>query len=117
MSAIRGQLGETGDDISTELRFADGTIQWRYSDELQDGEKVWRSLSLPYVTQTELETNYYDKDDVDVIVDAINEALAKLSRPTDAGLYLLSVTPGDNGGESVSTWTSVKIVDGEGIVH
>ena len=117
MSAIRGQLGETGDDISTELRFADGTIQWRYSDELQDGDKVWRSLSLPYVTQTELETNYYDKDDVDVIVDAINEALAKLSRPTDAGLYLLSVTPGDNGGESVSTWTSVKIVDGEGIVH
>ena len=120
------------DARTAELRVDNGNLQWHYKDE---GNNTWHTLdlstvNLPYVTENYLTTNYYSKTDVynkteidaiaEEIENNINLTLQNLAVPSDgpkdSGLYLLSVSDGE-GDSKVSTWQTVQIVDGEGVVH
>ena len=130
MNAIRAQFALDGDDARTsELRVNNGELQWRYVDEVDANDQaIWHTLdlsdlNLPYATETYV-TNYtysqtYIDDLAADIENNINITLQNLALPdngpTDSGLYLLSVSGDDD--QRVSTWQTVRIVDGEGVVH
>ena len=133
MEALRNYLALSGDLARTsEIRVEGDKLQWRYLDEFEeDGKtKIWHDLDLsgvllPYVTNNYLTENYYTKTDVDSLAEQIetniNLTLQRLALPddgpTDSGLYLLSVTAGEEGADRVSVWQTVHIVDDAGNVH
>lgn len=129
MAGLRSYLSIEGDSSRTsEMRVFDGKLQWRYLDEYEteaNGNRVqvWHTLDLTavelplYVKKAYLTDNYYNKVYIDnlarTIENNINASLANIW--PDEGLYLLSVSgSGDN---KTPVWQSVKIVDGDGVVH
>lgn len=128
MSELLSYLSLEGNGRTSELRVFDGKLQWRYLDEYEteaNGNRVqvWHTLDLTavelplYVKKAYLIDNYYNKVYIDnlarTIENNINVSLANIW--PDEGLYLLSVSgSGDN---KTPVWQSVKIVDGDGVVH
>ena len=128
MSELLSYLSLEGNGRTSESRVFDGKLQWRYLDEYEteaNGNRVqvWHTLDLTavelplYVKKAYLIYNYYNKVYIDnlarTIENNINVSLANIW--PDEGLYLLSVSgSGDN---KTPVWQSVKIVDGDGVVH
>ena len=128
MSELLSYLSLEGNGRTSESRVFDGKLQWRYLDEYEteaNGNRVqvWHTLDLTavelplYVKKAYLIDNYYNKVYIDnlarTIENNINVSLANIW--PDEGLYLLSVSgSGDN---KTPVWQSVKIVDGDGVVH
>jgi len=110
---------------TTQIRVDNNVLQWRYTDEYDDNDQeIWHSydLSGDFVTTDYLENYYYDKTYIDSLAETIettiNNTLETLNdRPTDTGLYLLSVEPGEAGEDNKSTWQTVHIVDENSVVH